>query len=369
MGILKHISIRWLSLEKCMERILKKLPSLKSYFLSEDWADERFQRLRRWFENPLLESALLFQTNAISMFTRFNKLLQRDEPSIHLLKPAIESLGRKIGGRILRIPVLQKSPSTFDIDLDDNSIYKVNTSIFLGMTTRATLNRLLSQGDISDDDFKKFHAAVHSYFRDSLTYIKTKFPINDETISNSVWIDVTQRSEVSWENVQYFVDKYSAVQFLKGVNEDKLYEEFIDYQLLSIDDFTKGAFEEAKMIDGNDDGEEVYHYRMDTLWWYICHMEVPQTSIKRFKFLPKVAEIVLLIPHSNAELERLFSIVRKNKTDARSSLKLDGTLSSILAMKSKYPESHVPCHTFKPDEEMIKSAKSATSKVLGKKNR
>ncbi len=229
MGILKHISIRWLSLEKCMERILKKLPSLKSYFLSEDWADERFQRLRRWFENPLLESALLFQTNAISMFTRFNKLLQRDEPSIHLLKPAIESLGRKIGGRILRIPVLQKSPSTFDIDLDDNSIYKVNTSVFLGMTTRATLNRLLSQGDISDDDFKKFHAAVHSYFRDSLTYIKTKFPINDETISNSVWIDVTQRSEVSWENVQYFVDKYSAVQFLKGVNEDKLYEEFIDY--------------------------------------------------------------------------------------------------------------------------------------------
>ncbi len=35
-GILKHFSIHWLSLEKCMERILKKLPSLKSYFLSED---------------------------------------------------------------------------------------------------------------------------------------------------------------------------------------------------------------------------------------------------------------------------------------------------------------------------------------------
>ena len=155
------------------------------------------------------------------------------------------------------------------------------------------------------------------------------------------------------------------------MNEDKLHEEFIDYQLLSIDDFLKGAFEEAKVIDGNDDSEEVYQYRMVTLWWYICHMEVSQTSIKRFKFLPKVAEIVLLIPHSNAELERLIfiSIVRKNKTDARSSLKLDGTLSSILAMKSKYPESHVTCHTFKPDEEMIKSAKSATSKVLCKKNK
>lgn len=360
MGVLKHISVRWLSLQQCMERILKKLPSLKSYFLSEEWADERFQRLRGWFENPLLEPALLFQTNAISMFTNFNMLLQRDEPSIHLLKPAMESL---------KIPVLQESPSAFHVNLNDNSVYKDDTSIFLGMTTRATLNRLLSQGDISDDDFKKFHTAVHSYFKDSLIYMKTKFPINDKTISNSVWIDTTQRSEVSWENVQYFVDKYSAVLSLKGVNEDKLYDEFADYQLLSTDDFPKGAFDDAKVIDGNVDGEEVYHYRMDTLWWHISRMEIPQTSIKRFKFLPTVAEIVLLIPHSNAELERLFSIVRKNKTDARSSLKLDGTLSSILAMKSRYPESHIPCHKFKPDEEMIKSAKSATSKVLANKSK
>ena len=80
--------------------------------------------------------------------------------------------------------------------------------------------------------------------------------------------------------------------------------------------------------------------------------------MKRFKFLPTVAEVVLVLRHSNADLERLFSIVRKNKTGAILSLKLDGTLSSILAMKSKYPESAVPCHRFQPDSAMIKSAKS-----------
>ena len=133
MGLLKYISICWLSLKKCMERIFKKLPSLKSYFLSENWADEHFQRLRR-FKNPLLEPALLFQTNAISMFTTFNKLIQRHEPSIHLLKPAMESTGRKLGSDFLKISVLQKSQSTCDIDLDDDIIYKDNSSIFLGMT-------------------------------------------------------------------------------------------------------------------------------------------------------------------------------------------------------------------------------------------
>ena len=73
-----------------MERILKKYSSLKSYFLREDFTDQRFQRLRGWLGNPLLEPALLFQTAAISTFTHFNLLLQRDEPTIHVVQPAME---------------------------------------------------------------------------------------------------------------------------------------------------------------------------------------------------------------------------------------------------------------------------------------
>ena len=37
--------------------------------------------------------------------------------------------------------------------------------------------------------------------------------------------------------------------------------------------------------------------------------------------------------HSNAEEERVFSMVTKNKTKFRPSLKLDGTLASILIIK------------------------------------
>ena len=46
-SVLKHISVRWLSLERCTVRILKKYPSLKAYFLNEHFADERFRRLNR----------------------------------------------------------------------------------------------------------------------------------------------------------------------------------------------------------------------------------------------------------------------------------------------------------------------------------
>ena len=77
-------------------------------------------------------------------------------------------------------------------------------------------------------------------------------------------------------------------------------------------------------------------------------------SVKRFKYLIK-AELMLVMPHSNAELKRLFSIVRKNKTLEHSSLKLDGTLSSILAVKTMYPESYCPCLQWKPDDKLLEA--------------
>ena len=49
-AVLKRLSVRWLSLEKCAVRVLKKFPSL-----SEHFSDGRFQRLNEWFSDLLLE--------------------------------------------------------------------------------------------------------------------------------------------------------------------------------------------------------------------------------------------------------------------------------------------------------------------------
>ena len=66
-------------------------------------------------------------------------------------------------------------------------------------------------------------------------------------------------------------------------------------------------------------------------------MVIPESSAKKFCHLLKVAELVLILPHSNAVEERLFSMVRKNKTYSRSSLRLDGTLSNLLAIEVAIP--------------------------------
>ena len=52
--------------------------------------------------------------------------------------------------------------------------------------------------------------------------------------------------------------------------------------------------------------------------------------------------------------------MRKNKTDMRSSLKLDGTLSSILATKTYSPESLNLCYKWRTDEDLLDLSKKTT---------
>ena len=84
-NIIKYVSTRWLSLEIAIERCLKQFPSLKSYFLSNSENQARFTRLCTAFGDPMTEVHLLFFQSILSIFTRANKFLQREEPLIHFI--------------------------------------------------------------------------------------------------------------------------------------------------------------------------------------------------------------------------------------------------------------------------------------------
>ena len=117
---------------------------------------------------------------------------------------------------------------------------------------------------------------------------------------------------------------------MEEVDRDELFEELIDYQSLT----------EVVIEDSNK--QRSVHFRVDVWWYYLSQIKTVGTSLSHCKFLPRIASIVLVIPHRNADQERLFSLVRKNKADSRSSLKLDETLSSIHSMKTHYPEATIP---------------------------
>ena len=87
-------------------------------------------------------------------------------------------------------------------------------------------------------------------------------------------------------------------------------EEFLDYQAFSNHDIPENIWESAKISDNG--------HQMDVIW---DHLKA------KFPYLSKIAESVLVVPHSNSIEERVFLIIWKNKTEFRSRLNLAKSLT------------------------------------------
>ena len=144
----------------------------------------------------------------------------------------------------------------------------------------------------------------------------------------------------------------SLLPYASAVELNKLEEEFLDYQLMEYTEVPESVWASAVVVDE----ESRQHHRMDILWAYLSTMKNPDGML-RFPMLSKVAHLVLVLPHSNAQEERVFSLVTKNKTAFRPNLRLDGTLSSILTVKLANPE---PCHKYELPKAVIETARKAT---------
>ena len=102
--------------------------------------------------------------------------------------------------------------------------------------------------------------------------------------------------------------------------------------------------------------------KLDSLWRFIGEMMDHAENTLLFPRLWKVVALILTFPHSDAEEERIFSIVRKNKTCFRPSLDPEETLASIVTVKLAMESENV--ETFNIPQEVLKAAKSATYKYM-----
>ena len=102
--------------------------------------------------------------------------------------------------------------------------------------------------------------------------------------------------------------------------------------------------------------DEIRYVRIDVSWNHIFNMKVIGSTELKFSKL-QLAKSVLVIPNSNASEERVFSMVRKNKTPFCPSLGLEGTLSSIIGIKLGIDD---PCVKFEPSKQLLKDTKKAT---------
>ena len=152
--------------------------------------------------------------------------------------------------------------------------------------------------------------------------------------------------------LHYFHRYPNLLPFEEPSEFDSLTEEFNEHQLLRDSDIPDHVMESCKTDRGD--------LKLDSLWSFIGQMKDHAENALLFPRLWKVVRLILTILHSNAEEERVFSIVKKSKTCFRPRLDPEETVVSIVAVKVALESESV--ETFNIPQEVLTAAKSATYK-------
>ena len=257
---------------------------------------------------------------------------------IHVLQPQLLNLFKKVLGKFIKPSILSvhfKSGTLSSLDYSTTNQVD-NKDLCIGFLTKPTVTRLHEEGDISDTQFRNFFEAVRKSLVGAADYLLRWCPFEDDLLVHATWLDFEQRLQKN------FVHRFPNA--LDNIDMDRLNEEYINYQLLSAEDMSPALKCEENL-------------RVDYLWGYLKGIKEPGTNVFAFGQLFRVAEVVMNIPHSNANEERIFSLINKNKTPSRSSLQLNGTLSSLIVIKTHIIDNPLK---WKPSNAVIEKAKHAT---------
>ena len=225
--LLKYGSTRWLSREACIDRALKQYPSLTSYFASQkEISDTRLSRLKQYFADPRTEIYLLFYSSVLPLFTEVNKLLQYEEPKIHVMSSELTSFMYKLLGRFLLVSAYKDRLIT-DIDIDDSNNFLPDQQIMIGFTTRSYIQKHC----ILPAEEKKIISACKSFYVAAYRYATSHLPFSDEVLKHAEVLQFEQREVhvAGYDSLVYFVKRFPILTTKLEGKLDVLYDQWVEY--------------------------------------------------------------------------------------------------------------------------------------------
>ncbi|XP_064648741.1 uncharacterized protein LOC135500955 [Lineus longissimus] len=319
--ILKHVSTRWLSVSRCVDRILENWEALYSLFkdaadaetkaAGKEQPETRVGRMYRFYRSPTNKLYCMFLENVLAVFNKTNETLQSEAPLIHVLRRTLHKLLRDLLIRF-KLPGALNGRTATGVSLANGVGQKLDNDLIIGDNAREAIARK-AENRLRDSRIKEFYATARQCFLEGCRYIKEKLHLDEELLRHAEVVDVDLRlNGATSTDLLYFIKRFPCL-LPEGVSRETLELEFADYQSLDVQPHKKD--------------------RIDATWSAIGQVK-DSTGHFTYKNLAQVMLGICTIPHANASCERIFSCVRKNKTDQRASMG-SNTLDALMVVKGR----------------------------------
>ena len=169
----------------------------------------------------------------------------------------------------------------------------------------------------------RFYSSVLNFYIEATCQLKKRLPLSDSTVKALSALDPKQRK--NFANLDLLTTRFPNL-----VDEEKLDDldlEWREFRLMNLTDL--------ESLD------------VDQFWNEVACLKKVDGQV-RFSILPQFMKCLLVLPHSSASAERVFSQLTLIKTKQRNRIGNE-LLNSLLTVKCNIRS---PCYDFKPTERM-----------------
>ena len=307
--ILKHCKTRWLSLEKCVQRVIQQWSALYAYFDKQAETDHsaRVSRLDQHFKSHLSKLVMLFLEFALESLCKFNAVFQSTLVMLPSLKSEVKRMLRILLGRYMKSDVIKAAGEDINnINVEDEGNEVTDNELGIGHKAWEFMSE---EEDYMDPNVQLlFFNRVRGFYRAVSSTIIKKFSFDDNLVDDVAFLLPENRDKVTTALVLRLARRFSAAT--PHDCRDELEEEALDYILLP---------QSSLPTSGSESVEQSKSDEVCTYWTQVGKMTTLMGTV-RFPNLSQLAKCILSLPVSNAETERVFSIVRKIVTDYRTQI-------------------------------------------------
>ena len=287
---------------------------LLSYFTSHPDVEKtgKVKTIYTYLNNSINKLWMLFLHNAISVFDVYNMYFQNTKmATIHKLHPHSQRLLKSVLTYFIKASVIRANAQKLtDIDCSDPENQLSDEDVFIGDDTTAFLLNLTENEGLSANDF---YEHVRSFYKAFISKLVSKFDFKSKIFQSLKLLDPSECQNFSLSTFET-ISKSFAIDFNLGAVKMEFREFAVD----------------SDLQDSNGDA-----YDAVSFWLRVKSMKTALGDMK-YQHLSTLALHLLAISASNADCERVFSLVRRIKTDFRGSL-LPETISSLIGVHFNSP--------------------------------
>lgn len=232
----------------------------------------------------------------------------------------------------MQIHIIREN-SVFDLDHKNCAFFVPLEKIYMGISAQESFDKLKKEPTVKAEELHKFLETCRDFCIEAVSQLKQRFDFSD-TIFNLISVVDPAVAQSSTLEIRSLIPVVSRFPQLKDhINLQQLEQEWRDFTFLD---------HSRHNLDSGMHAEE---------YWKRVFSLKNVAGMLLFPNLKVVIKLLLVLPFSNASVERLFSSLNNCKTQHRNRLKTT-TVSALLKTKDGLKELG-GVRNFKPTKQMI----------------